>query len=212
VHDGEVHALVGLNGAGKTTILRLALGMLRADAGRCLLRGRDVRSSAPAAWRPVAHLLGPPLAYPDLTVAENLRIAGRLAGLSAAATRTAASERAVELQLTPFWSARARALSSGNRQRLGIAAMLIGDPSVLVLDEPTTALDPTGVLLVRETLVAAAGRGAAVLLSSHQLDEVHRMADRVTVVHDGALLGQLDPASADLEDRFLRRIGVRGAA
>jgi ABC-2 type transport system ATP-binding protein len=209
VRYDEVHALVGLNGAGKTTALRLLLGMLRPDSGRCLLDGRDVRAAPSGSWRRVGHLLGPARAYDVLSVAENLEVTGRLAGLGRRAARAAARSGAESIGLTPWWRTRAGALSSGNRQRLRLAALLIGEPDILVLDEPTTALDPVGVLLVRQTLREASGRsGTAVLLSSHQLDEVARIATRVTMIHEGAIVGALDPGG-DLEQQLFSRLPER---
>jgi ABC-2 type transport system ATP-binding protein len=106
------------------------------------------------------------------------------------------------LALTPWANRRARGLSLGTRQRLGLACALAHRPDVLVLDEPTNALDPRGVLIVREALRDAAARGAAVLVSSHHLDEVARIANRITVLHRGVVLGELDPGGVDLERHF----------
>ena len=93
-------------------------------------------------------------------------------------------------------------LSLGNRQRLGLASALIHDPAVLVLDEPSNAMDPSGVLAVRETLTSHAAAGGAVLVSSHHLDQLARVADRITVLHRGRVVGSIDPAGHDLEATF----------
>ena len=101
---------------------------------------------------------------------------------------------------------RASTLSLGNRQRVGLASALVHRPRLLVLDEPTNALDPSGVVLLRELLLGAARDGAAVLVSSHHLDEVARIADRVSVIHAGAIVGELDPHGVDLERAFFAMV------
>ncbi|ALE06303.1 ABC transporter [Arthrobacter sp. ERGS1:01] len=206
VSAGEIHALVGLNGAGKTTLMRLVLGMTRAGGGTVRVRGRDVGRLTSAEWRGVGHLIETPLAYPELTVEANLRIAGRLAGLTAQSARAAASRMAEELLLTPWWGKRSRALSLGNRQRLGLAAALIDNPSIVVLDEPTNALDPAGVVAVRTAITCRVAQGMAALVSSHHLDEVARMANRITVINAGRTIGGLEPDAPDIERRFFELV------
>ena len=202
VFAGEIHALVGLNGAGKTTLMRLVLGMTRASGGMVRVRGNDVGALTSGDWLGVGHLIEAPLAYPELTVEKNLRIAGRLAGLTAPAATSAARAVGEELLLTPWWGKRSHALSLGNRQRLGLAAALIADPSIVVLDEPTNALDPAGVVAVRTAITRRVAQGMAALVSSHHLDEVARMADRITVINAGRTIGGLQPDAVDIERRF----------
>ena len=107
-----------------------------------------------------------------------------------------------DLRLSHWADRPARTLSTGNRQRLGLACALLGEPDLLVLDEPTTALDPAGVVLVRTLLRAAAARGTAVLVSSHHLDEMARIANHISVMHRGRIVGALDPTGVDLERTF----------
>jgi len=199
---GEIHALVGLNGAGKTTLMRLLLGMVRADTGTAIVGGHEVASCGPDDWARVGHLIETPFAYPELTLTENVAAAARLHLLPRHDAERAAAQVVAALALAPWAGRRARVLSLGNRQRLGLACALVHRPSVLVLDEPTNALDPRGVLVVRTALRDAAERGAAVLVSSHHLDEVARIAHRITVMHRGAVIGRLDPGGVDLERRF----------
>lgn len=199
VAAGEIHALVGLNGAGKTTLMRLLLGMLRPDAGEVRIAGCAL---AHAPWQRVGHLVETPFAYGELDGRTNLLLAARLHG----ATRRRATEMVhsvlSELNLGRYADVRARRLSLGNRQRLGLAAALQHDPRVIVLDEPTNALDPAGVILVREALLRRAATGAAVLVSSHHLDEVARVAHRITVINAGRVIGTLDPQGIDIERSF----------
>lgn len=190
---GEVHALVGLNGAGKTTLMRLLLGMLRADSG-------TVAIGAP--WSEAGHTVDEPFGYPDLTTVANLTVAARLRGVPRATVGEVVAGAITEFGLDAYATRRARALSQGNRQRLNVACALQHRPRVLVLDEPTSALDPRGVILLRAALVRRAAEGAGVLVSSHHLDEVARIADRITVISHGAVIGSLDPGGKDIERDF----------
>ncbi len=201
VSPGEVVAMVGLNGAGKTTALRVLTGRLRPASGTARVLGEDPTSMAMRTARRFGHVVGTPLVSPDLTVAENVRVAALLHGLP---DRELPAAGAVidALDLGPWTGAPARTLSLGNAQRLGIACAVVHRPVALVLDEPTSALDPRGVVLVRELVRSLADDGAAVLVSSHHLDEVARVADRVVVVHAGRVVGELEPGGSDLERRF----------
>ncbi len=206
VAPGEVHAIVGLNGAGKTTLMRLLLGMLRPGAGDVRVDGVDVRKAGPATWRRVGHLVDTPLAYAELDARANLLAAARLHGLGRQEATAAVAAVIAELDLARYTDVRTSRLSLGNRQRVGLAAALAHDPQVIVLDEPTSALDPAGVILLRESLLRRVEAGAGVLVSSHHLDEVARIADRITVINDGRAIGALDPAGVDLERAFFAAV------
>ncbi|HMO10529.1 MAG TPA: ABC transporter ATP-binding protein [Actinotalea sp.] len=210
VRAGEVHALVGLNGAGKTTLMRVALGMLRADRGEVRLDvgagAVDPRRAPAATWRHVGHLIETPYGYPELTVRQSVRCAARLRGL---ARRTAAAETErvlAELALDHWADRPTRALSLGNKQRVGLACAAVHGPRLMVLDEPSNALDPAGVVRVRRWIDAAARGGAGVLVSSHHLDEMARVADRITVLHRGRVVGALEPGGTDLERQFFAMV------
>lgn len=202
VPAGEIHAVVGLNGAGKTTLMRLLLGMLRPDAGQALVLGSIATEMAPERWRHVGHLIETPFAYPELTVRENIAAAGLLHGLDPRELAPNVDSAIDRFELTRWADRRARHLSLGNRQRLGLASALMHAPTVLVLDEPANALDPAGVVFIRDLLAASKEKGTAVLVSSHHLDQLARVADRITVLHRGRQVGTLDPAGMDLERRF----------
>lgn len=204
VDPGEIVALIGLNGAGKTTLMRLALGMLRPQRGVVRLLGQPLESLPNATWAQVGALIEVPPAYPELTVRANLRIACLLHG--AASARVAESLEAWKLE--SLADRRFRRLSLGNRQRVGLAAALQHDPRLIVLDEPSNALDPASVILLREQLMRRARDGAAILVSSHHLDEVSRIADRVLLMNAGRLIGELDTTGPDLERTFFERIRV----
>ena len=208
VMPGEIHALVGLNGAGKTTLMRLLLGMLTADEGSVTLRladetqATDIRTGDPRRWAHVGHLIETPFAYAELTVTETIRAAARLRGMAPDEAREATCAVIEDLALGHWAGRRSRSLSLGNRQRLGLACAVVHRPQVLVLDEPANALDPAGVLRVRRQLVDQAGRGASILVSSHHLDEMARVAHRITVMHRGRVVGGLPPGGSDLERQF----------
>lgn len=207
ISPGEVVALVGLNGAGKTTLMRLALGLLRPDAGSVTIDGFRVGSAPAAIWRTTGHLVEPAFGYPELTVRENL--------LAAAALRLVTVDVAAAIDewgLRPYEHRRARSLSSGNRQRLGLAAALQHKPHLVLLDEPTNALDPAGVLILRDALRCLASDGSGILVSSHHLDEVARVADRILVVNAGRLIGELDSTAPDLERVFFETVRADDAS
>ena len=215
VAAGQVHALVGLNGAGKSTLMKLLLGMLRPDAGQVMLGGHDSATAGATVWSEVGQLVETPLVYAELTVAANLAVNATLRGVSADRREPVVRASVREFGLSAFVGKRARVLSSGNRQRLGLAAALQHHPRLVVLDEPTNALDPAGTILLRDVLRQRAEDGAAILISSHHLDEVARVADRITVMNAGRLVGGLDPHGAELEQAFfalvLRDDEARGA-
>lgn len=203
VGPSEIHALVGLNGAGKTTLLRTLLGMLTPDSGHARLCGSDVETMAASDWSRVGQMLETPFAYPELTARENIYASARLHGLAPGPARDEAAQALAALGIVAYADRRARVLSTGNRQRVGLAAALVHAPSVIVLDEPSNALDPQGIIVLRRLLQEAAHeRGAAVLVSSHHLDEVARVADTITMLHRGTIIGTLRPGTTDLERRF----------
>jgi ABC-2 type transport system ATP-binding protein len=206
VKAGEVHALVGLNGAGKTTLMRLLLGMLRPDAGVVRIDGCDVRDVASAGWSRVGHLVGQSLTYPELRCRSNLAVAARLHGVPASEVAAAVARAIEDLDLARYADVRVGVLSSGNRQRVGLAAVLGHHPDLVVLDEPTNGLDPRGVIMLRELLLSRAATGAGVLVSSHHLDEVARIADRITVINQGRVVGTLDPGATDIERSFFAMV------
>ena len=194
---------MGLNGAGKSTFMKLLLGMLRPDVGTVAINGKDIRDAPAMIWAKVGHLVEHPLAYPELTTRANLGLGARLHAVKPTEVPTLVEEILDELALKPYANVRARVLSSGNRQRLGLASALQHNPTLIVLDEPTNTLDPSGVILLREALMRRAGEtGAAVLVSSHHLDEVARIADRIWVLNGGRLIGDLDPRGIDIERSF----------
>ena len=203
VEPGEIYGFLGLNGAGKTTTIRMLLGMIHPSAGHATLLGTPVRRGGRGPWDRVGYLVDSPAPYPGLTVMENLGSAARLRGVGDDAVA-----RAVErLALGRYAQRKARSLSQGNRQRLGLAMALFHEPELVILDEPANGLDPAGVVEVRDLLRSlAAERGVTVLMSSHILAEVDRLATRVGIIHRGRLIEEL--STEEMERRRERRLIV----
>ncbi|MEI7058501.1 ABC transporter ATP-binding protein [Nocardioides sp. CCNWLW239] len=206
VDHGEVVAMIGLNGAGKTTALRALTGRLRPDSGTAEILGHDAAELPPSVAAQFGHVVDAPLVFADLTVTENLRAAARLHGCPVGHIEDLVGDTRRQLALDAWADVRARALSQGNRQRLGIGSATIHSPRALVLDEPTSALDPRGVVIVRQLVRDLAAQGTAVLVSSHHLDEVSRVADRIVAVHAGRVVENFDPSGPDLESRFFASV------
>lgn len=202
IEAGQVHALIGLNGAGKSTLMRIMVGMSKPDSGTVSVLGTSIENTGPEVWRQVGHMVDSPLIYPELTVRQNLAISSRLHGIARSSEREAVNTIMDELDLVRYGNHRAADLSQGNRQRTGIASSLIHHPRLIILDEPSNALDPAGVLLLREILQRRVASGAGILVSSHHLDEVARLADRITVLNLGAVIGSLNPNGVDIERAF----------
>lgn len=193
VGAGEVVGCLGPNGAGKTTTMRLLLGLLRPSSGSAHLGGRS-------GYLPEAFA-----AYDGLSVRACLRYNARMKQLPSASV-----ERALDAaQVREVADRPVGRLSKGQRQRVGLAQAVLGEPPVLVLDEPTIGLDPAQVVEARALVRAAADSGAAVLVSTHLLAEAAAMCDRVVVLVGGSVVAEECPGdAADLEARFLRLVAT----
>lgn len=192
VERGSVFALLGSNGAGKTTIIRILATLLKPDAGVARVDGHDVRTD-PARVREAFSLTGQFSAVDDvLTGRENLVLVGRLRHLPDPGA--VAAELLVRFDLVDAADRRASTYSGGMRRRLDIAMGLIGSPAVVFLDEPTTGLDPEARLEVWDTVRGLSASGTSVLLTTQQLEEAEHLADRIGILHEGRILavGTLD--------------------
>jgi daunorubicin resistance ABC transporter ATP-binding subunit len=188
VPAGSVVGLLGPNGAGKTTVVRILTTLLTPDAGRAWVAGLDVLRDA-AAVRRLVGLSGQYAAVDAyLTGRENLRMIGRLAGLSRASARRRADELVELFELTGAVNRQARTYSGGMRRRLDVAASLIATPAVLFLDEPTTGLDPRGRMGLWSLLGELTARGTTLLLTTQYLEEADRLADRIVVMDTGRVI------------------------
>jgi ABC-2 type transport system ATP-binding protein len=184
IRRGEVYGFLGPNGAGKTTTLRMLLGLVRATSGAAVVLGRP--PGDPEGLSRIGAIVEEPAFYPFLSGRDNLRVVARLAGLPEDGIDPALEE----VDLLARAGDRFKTYSQGMRQRLGVAAALLKDPELLILDEPTNGLDPAGMAEMR-TLVRRLGSGdRTVLLSSHLLGEVQQVGDRVGVISHGALIAE----------------------
>jgi ABC-2 type transport system ATP-binding protein len=200
VPEGQVHGLVGPNGAGKTTLLGLLLGLAVADSGTLDILGARV-GRALAVPDGVAGFVEEPGLYPSLTARQNLTALAALRGHGASADRTVG--RALdEVGLGDVADDRLRGFSMGMRQRLGLAAALLTEPRLLVLDEPSNGLDPAGKHHVHRVINALAAAGTAVVLSSHRMDDLAALCSEVTILTTGRVVfsGPVDKLAAESGD------------
>ncbi|WP_428266214.1 ABC transporter ATP-binding protein [Haliangium sp.] len=192
VARGELVGFVGPNGAGKSSALRIATGFLDPDTGSVHVAGHDLARARAAAQAHIGYMPEAAGLYGDMRVDEYLRFRARLAGLPRARVR-AAVDRAVErCDLGAERRRLAGLLSKGTRQRVGLAAALVAEPSVLILDEPTAGLDPVQTRAFRALLAGLRGE-RSVLISSHDLADIEAVADRMVVLARGRLVGQGTP-------------------
>ncbi|THV40178.1 ABC transporter ATP-binding protein [Glycomyces buryatensis] len=181
VRRGEVYGFLGPNGAGKTTTLRMLLGLVRPTGGTASVHG--LAPGSPDALRRTGSLIEGPGFFPYLSGLENLRVIARYRGLG----RRDADEALERVELTSRGSDRFRTYSLGMKQRLGVAAALLGRPDLLILDEPTNGLDPAGMASMRSLIQSLSDDGQTVLLSSHLLAEVQQFCHRVGVIVGGKM-------------------------
>jgi ABC-2 type transport system ATP-binding protein len=206
---GSVFGFLGRNGAGKTTTIGMLVGLLRPSSGHAWLLGHDAAADLPVVLRRTGVLLDRPAFYPYLSGRENLWVVAQALGHGAAAR----IEPVLEIvELAERAGDRVGGYSAGMKQRLGLAAALLNEPDLLILDEPTTGLDPVGQrdtrLLIRRL---AQETGKTVFLSSHQLAEVEQICDRVAIIDQGRLVAQGPlaevAAGRDLETAFMALTG-----
>ncbi len=196
VRKGEIYGFLGLNGAGKTTTIRMLLGMIKPTSGTAYINDKKSSSENTELWRQVGSLVEVPYSYPELTVQENLEIFRRLHFIK---NKNAVENIIDKLQLRQYATRKAKNLSLGNNQRLGLAKALIHNPEILILDEPTNGLDPAGIYEIREMLCdMAINRGVTIFISSHILGEISKFATRIGIIHQGKLIQELDTSQLEI--------------
>ena len=183
---GEIFGLLGPNGAGKTTTIKMILGLARPSAGSIRIDGRDPGN--PASRRRLGYLPENPCFYDHLTAVEYLALVGDLCGIEPGSARRRADALLDRMGLAPHAHKPLRKYSKGMTQRLGLAQALLNEPSLLVLDEPMSGLDPIGRAEVKQLLREERGRGTTILMSSHVLAETESICDRIGILHEGRLL------------------------
>ena len=213
VEAGEVMGFLGPNGSGKTTTIRLLMGLLRPSAGRAAILGRDCHADAVALKRDVGYLPDEPFLYPYLSGIETLELVAGLHGLAPTDGRRRAGDIAERLGLGDAARTYTVTYSLGMKKRLALALALIHEPRVLIMDEPTNGLDPAGARQMRATISELAAGGRTIFLSTHLLDSAERLCHRVAIIRGGTLqaVGTPDELRAryaapgtSLEDLFLR--------
>ena len=220
VRPGEVLGLVGPNGAGKTTTLRCLAGIIAPTRGTVTVAEHDIQKDPVPAKQALAFIPDEPYLFDYLTVEEHLRFIARVYGVRDAESRI--PPLLEELELSEKRRAMPAELSRGMRQKLAIACGLLHDPTVLMLDEPLTGLDPAGMRRMRSTISARAAAGSAVVLSSHLLHLVEELCTKLFIMRrgtcvaygtlEGIIGGRPDLAGRSLEDVFLALTGTDGAS
>ncbi len=201
LRHGEVLGFLGLNGAGKTTTMQMLAGALAADAGRVTIAGHDLARQPAAARRALGYLPQTAPLYDDMRVDEYLRFCARARGLAGAGLARAVDRARARCGLSAVGRRLVRTLSQGYRQRVGLAQAIVHEPAVLILDEPTTGLDPAQIREVR-ALIGELAAERAILISTHILPEVRLLATRVAILHHGRVVH-------DAAGDAARRIRVR---
>jgi ABC-2 type transport system ATP-binding protein len=184
VRRGEVYGFLGPNGAGKTTTLRMLLGLVRPTSGQAAVLG--VPPGLPAGLARIGALVEAPAFYPYLSGRDNLRVLAGYAGVGEDRVTAVLDE----VRLSDRADDRSSTYSLGMKQRLGVAAALLKDPELLILDEPTNGLDPAGMAEMRDFIRSLGRGGRTVVLSSHLMGEIEQVSDRVGVIRDGSLVAE----------------------
>jgi ABC-2 type transport system ATP-binding protein len=205
VRKGEVYGFLGLNGAGKTTTIRMLLGMINPSNGNAFINGKKVYSGNTELWKEIGYMVEIPYAYPELTVKENLTITRRLRFLSGGDPVNSIIDK---LKLSKYANRKAKDLSLGNAQRLGLAKALIHNPAILILDEPANGLDPSGIFEIRTLLTdLALNLGVTIFISSHILGEISRFATRIGIIYNGELIQEIN--TIQLEKLCQKRLIIK---
>lgn len=199
IEEGQVYGFLGPNGAGKSTTMNIMTGCLSATAGSVTIGGHDVFEEPDAAKRLVGYLPEQPPLYMNETPLEYLRFVGEAKGLRGAELTAQIDEVAEQAGTSDVMRRRIGDLSKGYRQRVGIAQALLGEPRVIILDEPTVGLDPIQIIEIRD-LIRSLGQSHTVILSSHILSEVQAICDKILIIAHGRLVAFDTPAK--LEERL----------
>jgi len=205
VRKGEIYGFLGLNGAGKTTTIRMLLGLIKPTSGYAYILGEKAEKENNNLWNRIGYMVETPYAYPNLTVKENLVLFQRMRSIK---DKYACESIAEKLGISQYFNRKAKHLSKGNKQRLGLAKAMIHNPEILILDEPTDGLDPEGKHDIREMIKNFAKKdGVTVFISSHILDEISKLATRIGIIHNGKLITEID--SIELNTLCEKRLYVK---
>ena len=188
---GDVFGFLGPNGSGKTTTIRMLLGLIRPTAGRAIIFGMDTAHQMPSILSRIGAIVETPVFYPYLSAVDNLHVIGAASGMMSGKAKQRRIDEVLELvELQAQAKMAYRKYSLGMKQRLGIAAALLTDPELVLLDEPTNGLDPSGMFEIRQLIHRLAVLGKTIFLSSHLLNEVQQVCNRVAILQKGNLIKQ----------------------
>src|SRR6266705_2675152 len=191
VMRGDVFGFLGPNGSGKTTTIRMLLGLIRPTAGRAVIFGMDTAQQMPSILPRIGAIVETPVFYPYLSAIDNLRVIGAASGMVSGKANQRRIDEVLELVELHVQAKMAyRKYSLGMKQRLGIAAALLTDPELVLLDEPTNGLDPAGMFEIRQLIQRLSELGKTIFLSSHMLHEVQQVCNRVAILQKGNLVKQ----------------------
>jgi sodium transport system ATP-binding protein len=218
VHPGQIYGLLGANGAGKTTVMRLLATLIRPSGGSATVGGHDVVRDAAAVRSKVGFLAASTALYGRLTAREVITYFGELNGLGRAQLSSRIDQLATDLDMHAFLDRRCEGLSTGMKQKTSIARTLVHDPAVMIFDEPTLGLDVTTARAIVQFVRNCRAMGKTVIYSTHMMHEVEKLCDRIGIIHGGRLLaeGTLQElrqrtGEEDMEEVFIRIIGQRVA-
>lgn len=192
VEDGQIYGFLGPNGAGKSTTMNMMTGYLAATEGQILINGHDIMEEPEAAKKCIGYLPEIPPLYQDMTVYEYLQFVARLKKLPKKVQKTQIDKVMKDVKITDMASRLIRNLSKGYKQRVGLAQAVLGDPEVIILDEPTVGLDPKQIIEIRD-LIKSLGKKHTVILSSHILSEVSAVCDHIMIISHGKLVASDTP-------------------
>ena len=186
IKKGEIYGLLGRNGAGKTTIMKMLLGLAATTSGEAYIFGHSINHCSNDVYERIGNIIETPSFYPNLSGYDNLRVFAKLKGT----VSRDAVKKVLEFVSLPYQDKKPFSkYSLGMKQRLGIANALMNDPELLILDEPTNGLDPIGIAEVRELFKdLSVNKGKTIVISSHQLSEIEQIANTIGILHEGALL------------------------
>lgn len=188
VEGAKCVGLLGPNGAGKTTTLKIFTDMIRPTSGEAFINGLSVRKNKRRALSRCGSLIESPEIYPSLTASQAILMVAELRGIPRAERKNTVEEVLEQVRMLEYGEKKMGEMSKGMKQRVNIASALVGEPDILLLDEPTTGLDPRGMMEVRELIKSLKGKGKMIFMSSHLLNEVQDVCDELAIIENGKLL------------------------
>lgn len=215
VQDGEIVGLLGENGAGKTTTLRMLATMLRPTSGTAFINGHNIIEAAQEVRREIGILFGGEVGlYDRLTARENIEYFAELNGMNEQNMEKSIENLVDKFQMNEYIDRRVGKFSTGMKQRVAIARSIVHEPGVMLFDEPTAGLDVSATKIIHDFILQCRKEGKAIIFSSHSMQEVEKLSDRIIIIHKGSIIdhGTIQYFkekydSSDMEDIFIRLVG-----